>query len=105
MSRAEEMRELFARYERSGQSLLAFGKAEGIPYSRLLYWRRKFEAEPSARRTAPRPELVPVRLVDPPQPATTDKFEVFLPNGIALDVPPTFDPASLERLVRVLASC
>jgi hypothetical protein len=37
MSRAEEMRELFARWKGSGESLMAFGKREGESYSKLLW--------------------------------------------------------------------
>jgi len=35
MKRADEMREVFARFERSGESLKAFGAREGIPYTTL----------------------------------------------------------------------
>ena len=59
MKRAEEMRELFARWEKSGQSLMAFGKKEGVSYSRLLYWRRKFRGKDPSANAA---ELVPVPL-------------------------------------------
>ncbi|MCP3919677.1 MAG: hypothetical protein GY711_29440 [bacterium] len=58
MTRAEEMRELFARWRESGQSLMAFGKAEGVSYAKLLYWRRKFgegsddQAQPAEKSTA-----------------------------------------------------
>lgn len=103
MSRAEEMRELFARWKRSGESLMAFGKREGVSYSKLLYWRRKFEG--SARDG--KPELVRVNVVADSVPSTVprEKFEVWLANGVALEVSCGFDEGELRRLVGVLQSC
>ena len=110
MNRSEEMRGLFARWKSSGQSLVAFGKAEGVTYSKLLYWRKKLGSH--ARRKAPRkpsesPKLVPVRIVPDPSPVESrpDKFEVWFANGTSLDVPPGFDENDLRRLVGVLLSC
>jgi len=104
MKRAEEMRELFARWKKSGRSLMAFGKQEGVAYSKLLYWRRKFRGdEPGANAT----ELIPVRIVADP-PATEDRsqpFEVWLANGVALNIAAGFDERELRRLVDVLSTC
>ena len=104
MKRAEEMRELFARWKNSGQSLMAFGKQEGVSYSRLLYWRRKFRGEDPGADTA---ELVPVHIVSDP-PATEARpqpFEVWLANGVALNIAAGFDEHELRRLVDVLSTC
>ena len=111
MKRDEEMRELFARWKRSGQSLLAFGKAEGVGYAKLLYWRKKLgddarKATPP-KRAAVSSELVPVRVVPDPsqvQPAP-GKFEVWFTNGTSLDVPAGFDEDELRRLLGVLLAC
>ena len=102
MSRAEEMRELFARWRESGQSLMAFGRREGVSYAKLLYWKKKFADEAGEG-----PELVPVEVVADPKPrgAQTKKLEVWLANGVALDVPVGFDGDELRRLVDVLGSC
>ena len=111
MKRAEEMRELFARWKSSGESLMAFGKTEGVPYSRLLYWRRKLD-DGVARRRAPRVkpdahELVPVRVVPDSNPADSgpEPFEVWLSNGVSLNVSAGFDEGELRRLVGVLSGC
>jgi len=114
MSRAEEMRELFARWKNSGQSLMAFGKTEDVSYQKLLYWRRKLGIE-ATRHSALVPEtspstLVPLRIVPEPQsPQSVEsnsvKFEVWLPNAVSLDVVPGFDEGELRRLVGVLLTC
>ena len=104
MKRAEEMRELFARWKSSGRSLMAFGKQEGVAYSKLLYCRRKFRGdEPSADAT----ELVPVRIVTEPPAVESQSqpFEVWLANGVALNIAAGFDDRELRRLVDVLSTC
>ena len=104
MKRAEEMRELFARWEKSGQSLMAFGKKEGVSYSRLLYWRRKFRGKDPSANAA---ELVPVHIVSDPAvtEARSQPFEVWLANGVALNIAAGFDEHELRRLVDVLSTC
>jgi hypothetical protein len=111
MNRAEEMQELFARWKSSSQSLMAFGKAEGVPYSQLMYWRRKLDGKAARRKSlsakaAARPDLVPVQIVADPAPATRPApFEVWLANGVSLNVTIGFDEAELRRLVGVLSGC
>ena len=112
MKRAEEMRDLFARWKSSGQSLMAFGKMEGVPYSRLLYWRRKLGDSVARRKASPvKPvtdaEFVPVSIVpDSNRPdARLELFEVWLPNGVSLNVAAGFDEGELRRLVCVLSAC
>jgi hypothetical protein len=104
MKRAEEMRELFARWKNSGQSLTAFGKREGVPYSKLLYWRRKFRSEDTP---PPAPDLIPIHVIpDASAPAARpEPFEVWLANGVALNIAAGFDEHELRRLVDVLSTC
>jgi len=106
MSRAEEMRELFDRWARSGKSLMAFGRQEGVSYAKLLYWRRKFGDEAVSTAGAA-PKFVAVKVVADQQPQHADpgKFEVWLSNGIGIDVPSGFDEAELRRLVGAIQSC
>ena len=106
MSRVEEMRELFAAWKESGKSLMAFGKQEGVSYAKLLYWRRKFERETGAAQ-GEAVELVPVEVIADGQlrESQPKKLEVWLANGVALDVPVGFDGDELRRLVDVLGSC
>lgn len=103
MSRAEEMRGLFARWRESGQSLMAFGKQEQVSYAKLLYWRRKFAAQ--ERGASEGVQLVPVEVVDEVRERTPSKIDVWLSNGVALEVPMGFDEAELRRLIGVLQSC
>lgn len=109
MSSAKEMRELFDSWSRSGQSLMAFGKVQGVPYSKLQYWKRKFDGVAVGQKSPPksRPDLVPIKVVAA-QPAETpppEKYEVWLGNGLAVDVYAGFDEVELRRLVGVLKSC
>ena len=105
MKRAEEMRELFARWEKSGQSLQAFGKTERVSYSKLLYWRRKFRDKDIATASAS-PDWTEVRVVsDSSPPQSNGKIEVWLANGISLEVPADFNESELRRLVGVLVGC
>lgn len=111
MKRAEEMRELFARWEESGLSLRAFGKREEVAYTTLVYWRRKFrdevaEKEPHAEHSSSA-GWAPVRVIPDASPVALEpqRFEVWLPNGVALDVRAGFDENELRRLVAVLSTC
>ena len=110
MSRVKEMVELFARWRNSGQSLMAFGKQEGVSYSKLLYWRRKLEDGAKSRKAGRKdvpPKLVPVEVIPDRkgEAGTPDKFEVWFMNGVSLDVATGFDETELRRLVGVLLSC
>ena len=112
MKRADEMRELFSRWKSSGQSLMAFGKTEGVPYSRLMYWRRKLGDGVATRKASPvKPvadaEFVPIRIVPASNrpDALAEPFEVWLPNGVSLNVTAGFNEAELRRLVGALSAC
>jgi hypothetical protein len=104
MKRADEMRERINRWQAAGGSLRAFGRREGVSYSKLVYWRRRFESEDQEGQQSP--ELMPVQVTSVvSDPADSTKFEVWLPNGLAVDVGAGFDESELRRLVGVLRSC
>lgn len=106
MNREEEMRELFARWKSSGRSLTAFGKQEGVAYSKLLYWRRKLGTDESPAAPAKSvPDFAPVRIVPESMAAPSQPFEVWLANGVALNIAAGFDEHELRRLVDVLSEC
>ena len=113
MSDVSGMEAMLERWEESGLSLRAFATREGIRYSRLVYWRRKLRAGPVRPKTSvPKPrkrtgELVPVKVVsDEGSPAEKSaQLTVWLPNGVAIDVPAGFDQGELQRLVDVVSSC
>ncbi len=112
MSDVAAMESMLKRWDESGLSLRAFGTREEIPYSRLVYWRRKLRpATTRSRKAASKPklkaELVPVRVVADEKPSSPAPAQLtaWLPNGVAIDVPSGFDQQELQRLVDVLASC
>jgi hypothetical protein len=107
VTKLEQMREVFARLERSGLSMKAFAAREGISYTTMQYWRRRLGG--GRKKAADRQKAVvlsPVRVV-PDAPVTAERkgFEVWLSNGVSLEVPPGFDEDELRRLVGVLAGC
>jgi hypothetical protein len=105
MTRALEMRRVLARMESSGLTQKAFAKRERIPYSTLLYWRRRLRMPRSKKRVRAAPEiLTPVRVV-PDIPRSVRAFEVRTPDGLVVAVPPGFDAAELERLLGALSRC
>ena len=113
MSDVSAMEEMLKRWEESGLNLRAFGTRDGIPYSRLVYWRRKLWPGPvKPKSSVPKPrkkaeELVPVKVVpDEKSPAEKPaQLTAWLPNGVAIDVPAGFDQGELQRLVDVVSSC
>ena len=109
MRRMEEMRAVFARFEESGLTLRAFGRREGVSYTTLQYWRRKFrdEAEEVRGRSEGKPVWARVDVVPDPVPdeVRSTGFDVWLANGVTLEVPHDFDEDELRRLVGVLSSC
>ena len=111
MTRADEMREFFARWKDSGQSLKAFGKAEGVGYQKLMYWRGRLgddaRREPTKKTSAAALEFAPVHIVPdkPSAESRSPKFQVNLANGVSLGVEHGFDEHELRRLLGVLRTC
>ena len=99
---AAKMREVFRRWSESGLSLRAFGIREGLSYSVLLYWRKRFRAEEGPRKEAI--ELTPVNVIEtrPVEPRT---ISVRLANGVSLEVPEDADLVHLREMIGVLSSC
>jgi len=107
------MEGVMSRWEASGLSLRRFGVKEGIPYSKLVYWRRKLRGRKAGRkktassRRKSTASLVPVQVVPDETPANSpvSPFSIWLGNGMALDVPAGFDEGEVRRLVDLLSSC
>lgn len=106
MSRAEEMESLLSRWASSGLTQRAFAEHEGVPYSTLLYWRRRLSRKKTTRprRRAEIPELAPVRIV-PDAARSAPSFEVRTPSGLTVSVPTGFDEGELSRLLGTLQGC
>ena len=108
MNRAEAMSDEIARWKSSGLSLMAYSRQSAVSYQKLLYWRSKLAAKTSPKKKrAMNDALVPVRVVADatPAPAAQAPFEVWLANGVALNVTTGFDERELRRLVDVLSAC
>jgi hypothetical protein len=104
------MEAMLRRWEESGLSLRAFGTKEGVPYSRLMYWRRKLRPGPKKEKSAQRKakaDLVPVKVVPDERPSDERPVQLtaWLPNGVSIDVRAGFDQLELRRLVDVVSSC
>jgi transposase-like protein len=66
MRKDEEMRELLSRWESSGVTQRAFAEQEGVPYSTLVYWRRRLKLDEERAEVQPeKPAFAPVRVVAP----------------------------------------
>ena len=96
----EAWRRLVARWEASGESAAEFAGRVGAGAATLYRWRRELRRAPAAKAAA----LSLTKLVElrPLVRATDERFEVRLPDGRSVGVPPSFDAGALGRLLRVL---
>jgi transposase len=90
------------QWQKSGLSVRAFCSQEGLSEPSLYAWRRTLK-----QRDAEAMALVPVRVVSEPEPAAADPadavgLELVLGGGRRVRIGPTFDPVTLQRLLRVL---
>ena len=105
LRRGSYWRQVLARWQRSGLSVRAFCRAEGVNEPQFYWWRRKLSQVETRE-----PAFVPVHVVteELSAPAPRD-IEVVLANGRCLRVGPGFDPHTLVTLVNLLeargASC
>jgi transposase len=98
LGRESYWRQVLARWRRSGLSVRAFCRAQGVNEPRFYWWRRKLgQVDPKT------PVFVPVHVVteETSEPATRG-IEVVLTNGRCLRVGPGFDPHTLVTLVDLL---
>jgi transposase len=98
LGREPHWRRVLARWRRSGVSVRAFCRAEGISEPSFYVWRRKLDQADHKK-----PAFLPVHVVteEAKQPATRD-IEIVLANGRCLRVGPGFDPHTLVTLVDLL---
>ena len=100
-NRESYWRLLISRWKRSGLSVRAFCRAEGVNEPKFYWWRREL-----LRRDQPQPASKPaflaVRVVDDkPEPPALG-VEVVLANGRSVRVTAGFDPQTLLRVVELL---
>jgi transposase len=92
---ASGARTVLARWRRSGLSVRAFCRAEGVSEPSFYGWRRKLDQADHKK-----PAFLPVKVVseETKEPATRG-IEIVLANGRCLRVGPGFDPQTLVKLV------
>ena len=88
-----ERRELLAACAQSDLSVKAFAESAGVPYTTLVYWKRRVAAKSSGR-------FVPVEI----EQREAACIEVVV-GDIVLRVANDFDDAHLVRVVRALREC
>lgn len=106
-SKERYWRRLLRQWQRSGQAVRSFCRAQGLSEPSFYAWRRAIQErdrqrEPRSRRN-PRqtgqhvPAFVPVTVVAP-----APLLEVVLPAGQVIRVPAGFDRTTLRQLLAVL---
>jgi Transposase len=95
-----DARDVLAALHRSGKPVRVFAAEHGLDPQRLYLWRRRLGgAEPTTFQ-----EVVvrPVASMTSPETGAS-WFEIMLASGDVVRVPPSFDSASLARLLEVVA--
>ena len=92
----EEVAKLIKAQKRSGMSVASFARKHGVSV-----WRLYQAGRPKRRRR--RREFIEVA-VSPEEP-DAPTFEVLVPGGLRVCVPPHFDEPTLRRLLGTLTSC
>lgn len=99
---AQEIAGIFEDHRRSGLSLLAFARKEGLCYASLLRW----SSRPSkgadvlvSSGLGADPGFVPIKLESE---GASGDYVLSLAGGGFLRIPPQFETDSLRRLLRVL---
>jgi transposase len=98
-------RTVLARWRRSGLSVRAFCRAEGVSEPSFYGWRRKLDQADHTK-----PAFLPVHVVTEAAKEPVPRgIDIILANGRCLRVRPGFDPHTLVTLVDLLeaggASC
>ena len=95
---AEEAREALRAQASSGQSVAAFARAEGLPPSRLYWWRSRLSLTSSSEMA-----FVEVEQGSSAGPAKEESaLEVVTVSGRVVRVSRDFDAETLRRLLDVL---
>ncbi len=99
----DDRRRLVDAWRRSGLTQTQFANEHGIGPSYLSRWKKEFPESDVTGEAGPAP--LPVHVIGVERgdvAAVQEPFEVRLPSGVALSIPPRFDRASLEALLAVL---
>ena len=99
-------RKALIAWRASGLSVRAFADRHGVQSKRLHRWFRRLDAWPpptprASPRTQPAPAFVELVVTEPERPRQREPFVLEL-DGVAVRVPPAFEPAALCELLAVL---
>jgi transposase-like protein len=97
MRKEQQWRRWIGQWQRSGLTIRAFCQRHNLSQPSFYAWRREIQ-----HRDATAGTLVPVQLVGDDEPDSASTFEVVLPSGPTLRVPPRFEVATLRQLLAVL---
>ena len=98
----KEIAGILKDHRRSGLSLLAFAREQGLCYASLLRWRSRSAARAKAlvaRDLEADPGFIPVKLQSE---GLGGDYVLSWPTGRCLKIPPQFETDSLRRLLSVL---
>lgn len=84
-----------------------FAARAGLSERSLVWWRWKLKSTPAASPTSIAGAFLPVHVIDAEAaeaaPASApEAFEIALPNGRVIRVPPKFDAQTLERILAIV---
>jgi transposase-like protein len=97
-TKAERQQHLFSQ-RKSGLSITAYCKREGIHQNTFYNWRR----QPNTKKSGLKP-VTPVSFLQlPTQPPDAQKFDLTLPNGARISMPLSCEPVFLRQVVRTLS--
>jgi len=99
---SKEKVEILQAHRRSGVSLLAFARKEGLCYTSLLRWRSrpaKGTSAPVVGALEADPGFVPVKIQSE---LVSGDYVLSWPSGCSLKIPRQFERDSLRRLLSVL---
>lgn len=99
----EEIAALLGEYRSSGLSQKSFAAARGVNFSTFTSWLQRFKS-PDAMPSSGSQRLVRVQVANAPasQALLQNGFEIVLPTGVLLRVPPDFEEVSFRRLLGAL---
>lgn len=98
----EEIAGILKDYRRSGLSLLAFARKQGLCYASLLRWRSRSATgakRPVAGELEADPGFIPVQIQSE---RSGGDYVLSWPGGVSLKIPPQFQTDTLRRLLSVL---
>jgi hypothetical protein len=93
----QQWRRWIGQWQRSGLSVRAFCARHDLAQPSFYAWRRLIQQRDAAVGT-----FLPVQVLCEDEPSLANTFEVVLPGGRRLRVPPGFDAAALRQLLAVL---